>query len=448
MTRCNRSEVNLKSTAYNQNGQNYFEQLTAYNSMSSHLRRILLAKCVVDAKNKNYIYKRKQSCKSIDYKPGCARTKITNDVIDRLAYDTLHHPAREDQKYITGYYNDDVICSESRLRNHVICPDTSIFKSNKLGSDISSSNENIKQRSFTRSSYNKIFKPINVKYPTKIKDYSENRFSDHSIVYQSASDFITQEVSRFSSTGSTSRSYENYENAQESANMTSNQRKCKQNEDIKYAKFVYDITREIMHKGLYTDKELQEVFKKHLEQNKHVLDKNKMLYEVYQLKVALNVSDDSDDEELEDLIRTQQLLNISEIRPPTPPKILNENKLYERLRSYGEENEVVQESKTARRKSVVLIDANPQLVITEEDVLTSLVEANIDPKQAQQIWKELFYKSKDALLPHQTKENRSYEYTRFHRNQSNSNSNKIDGREKSCTTSDLIMQENKNIQVE
>ena len=95
MTRCNRSEVNLKSTAYNQNGQNYFEQLTAYNSMSSHLRRILLAKCVVDAKNKNYMRKRKQLCKDIDYKSECTKTDMTNDIIDKLAYDTLHHPAVE-----------------------------------------------------------------------------------------------------------------------------------------------------------------------------------------------------------------------------------------------------------------------------------------------------------------------------------------------------------------
>lgn len=232
--------------------------------------------------------------------------------------------------------------------------------------------------------------------------------------------------------------------------MTSHPIKYGKNEEIKYAKFVYEITREIVHKGLYTDKELQEVFKKHLEQNKTVLDKNKMLFEVYQLKLALNVSDDSDDEELEDHIRTQQLLTISELRPLTPAKVLNENKLFERLRSYGEKDEelFVQESKRTLTKSVVSIDANPQLVITESDILTSLVKANIDSQQAQQIWKELFHKSKDGLLMHQTKENQSNEGTRLNRNSFNANSIKIDGQEKNCTTSDLTMQENKNIQVE
>lgn len=54
--------------------------------------------------------------------------------------------------------------------------------------------------------------------------------------------------------------------------MSSNQRRPRKDE-VKYAKFVYEITREIMRKGLYTDKELQAVFKKHLERNMTVLDK-------------------------------------------------------------------------------------------------------------------------------------------------------------------------------
>ena len=100
---------------------------------------------------------------------------------------------------------------------------------------------------------------------------NKHRYRDK-IVYESASDFITQEVNRFSSTGSTSRSYENYENTQDLTNMSSKQRRPKSDE-VKYAKFVYEITREIMRKGLYTDKELQAVFKEHLERNVTVLDK-------------------------------------------------------------------------------------------------------------------------------------------------------------------------------
>jgi len=43
-------------------------------------------------------------------------------------------------------------------------------------------------------------------------------------------------------------------------------------EEKKYIKFIYDITKEIMQRGLYTDKELQDVFKKHINQYKGILN--------------------------------------------------------------------------------------------------------------------------------------------------------------------------------
>lgn len=45
-----------------------------------------------------------------------------------------------------------------------------------------------------------------------------------------------------------------------------------QKEEKKYVKFVYDITKEIMQRGLYTDKELQDVFEKHVNQYKGILN--------------------------------------------------------------------------------------------------------------------------------------------------------------------------------
>jgi len=79
--------------AYNQTGQNYYEQLAAYNSMSSHLRRVLLAKSVVDTRNKNYLKRNQQyKVQRADDSRVCLRLETTDDVIDRLAYDTRHHP--------------------------------------------------------------------------------------------------------------------------------------------------------------------------------------------------------------------------------------------------------------------------------------------------------------------------------------------------------------------
>lgn len=121
-----------------------------------------------------------------------------------------------------------------------------------------------------------------------------------------------------------------------------------------------------------------------------------MLYEIYQLKFALNISDTSEEKKLEDLIYAQQLLNISEIRPPTPPKVLNENRVLEKLTWYQNLDETMRDS-LSRRKSVLLIDANPELHLTEKDVLTSLIEADINPEEARKICRRLSSKSKSLV---------------------------------------------------
>jgi len=43
-------------------------------------------------------------------------------------------------------------------------------------------------------------------------------------------------------------------------------------EEKKYIKFIYDITKEIIQRGLYTDQELQNVFKKHIDRYKGILN--------------------------------------------------------------------------------------------------------------------------------------------------------------------------------
>lgn len=88
------STLKVKIVAYNQTGQNYYEQLAAYNSMSSHLRRILLARSVIDTRNKSYL-KRNQRYKvqRADDSGVCLPSlEATDDVINKLAYDTQHHP--------------------------------------------------------------------------------------------------------------------------------------------------------------------------------------------------------------------------------------------------------------------------------------------------------------------------------------------------------------------
>lgn len=121
-----------------------------------------------------------------------------------------------------------------------------------------------------------------------------------------------------------------------------------------------------------------------------------MVYEIYQLKLTLNITNHSEDEELEDLVYAQQLL-VSDIRPPTPPKIVSEENITEKLIRCNKLEEIRRDSLRKNKKSVVLIDANPELCVTERDILTSLMEADINPKQAKQIYRKLSYRSKDII---------------------------------------------------
>lgn len=111
---------------------------------------------------------------------------------------------------------------------------------------------------------------------------------------------------------------------------------------------------------------------------------SKMRYEIYQLKISLNIPDDSEDDEECGLWQAQ---------PPTPPKVLDEDKALAKLQNY-----LVAESASTYNlgtKSVILIDANPELLITERDILLTLVDMNVDPSKADRICRKLLMRSRD-----------------------------------------------------
>lgn len=60
-------------------------------------------------------------------------------------------------------------------------------------------------------------------------------------------------------------------------------------EEKKYIKFIYDITKEIIQRGLYTDQELQNVFKKHIDRYKGILNMVRIIM-CYYMNVKNNVS--------------------------------------------------------------------------------------------------------------------------------------------------------------
>ncbi|EGI60852.1 Spermatogenesis-associated protein 7-like protein [Acromyrmex echinatior] len=418
MTRCMK-KVNLKSSTYNQTGQNYFEQLAAYNSMSAHLRRILLARSIVDTRNKIYLKKNQRyKVQRTDDSEVCMRLEATDDVIDRLAYDIRHHPMDMLGICLNAKHLDFCNCNLDQLKacsSHIYCDEIDqMDRRQRLKSERIRSSCLLKRKKFANFICKKELKStICPKFTRDVPNILRQRCKYKKELRAPCADTRLDSTMFKSQSQSPRQTKIDYRmvsaNVSQCYNFDCDEKYIKDSiskrfifqkeEEKKYIKFVYDITKEIMQRGLYTDKELQDVFKKHINQYKGILNMSKMLYEIYQLKISLNIVDDSDtDEELEDLIHAQKLLSVSEIRPPTPPKVLDENKVMEKLESYQKMMKA-DRSPNITMKSVILVDANPELLITERDVLVSLVEAGVDPKQIQNICKNLRYKSRDINPP-------------------------------------------------
>lgn len=128
-----------------------------------------------------------------------------------------------------------------------------------------------------------------------------------------------------------------------------------------------------------------------------IVFQHRMLYEIYQLKTSLNIDDENDEdyEHLANYIYSKRFSANSKPKPPTPPKVLDDNKVTEKLRHY----ELLMDKQPAiwtTKKNVQLVDANPEIIISERDILQTLIETNVEPNQAERICRTLFHKSKDT----------------------------------------------------
>lgn len=122
-----------------------------------------------------------------------------------------------------------------------------------------------------------------------------------------------------------------------------------------------------------------------------------MLYEIYQLKISLNILDDSDeeDEQEADLVYAANFASQRGPKPPTPPKSMNDHKVMEKLESIKCHEDLNGESPG---KCVILVDANPEIVVTEREVLHTLMDNDVDLEQIERIHKNLFRKAKDVQI--------------------------------------------------
>eukprot|EP00079_Xenopus_tropicalis_P009324 XP_002933241.2 PREDICTED: spermatogenesis-associated protein 7 isoform X1 [Xenopus tropicalis] len=73
-------------------------------------------------------------------------------------------------------------------------------------------------------------------------------------------------------------------------------------EELLYLKFVTDITNEILNLGLFSNRVLERVFKRHLEENRHCLDEGKMCYLLDNLRKDLGCSETNHSSEFRTLV--------------------------------------------------------------------------------------------------------------------------------------------------
>ncbi|XP_044584447.1 uncharacterized protein LOC123264956 isoform X2 [Cotesia glomerata] len=439
MTTCCRTS-DVKSSVYNQKGESYFEQLAAYNRMSAHLRRVLLAKSRVDSRNESYMLKKRSMSagrvKSIPSPP--------QEFIDRVAYDTEHHPldvlrmgysvtdytrSKTPKKCAAGcsVWDDDCPKARSNLTRTLESERGRSLSRSRPRYSSGLSFHSARPGSFTKRNCKNYDKNQELEeenndeeiegcYGGKCNNYSVNsstRSSPRSAKSKGDNDHAGSAYeSSFESPSEGSHSRRNSAASKDSASSRSNENSLLStrkrdieacsvvnvSDETKYSKFLYDITQEIVQNGYYKDEELRSVFQKHIQRNSDTLDKNKMMYELYQLKLSLNIVDhyDEDEEErIEKFIKSRKYLSVSPLKPPTPPKILDENKMTDKLMNPEELKEAYSKSPHSGRNTVVLVDANPELLITERDVLATLMEMNIDPDQAHRVYKRLLKRSKD-----------------------------------------------------
>ncbi|CAG5106490.1 Protein of unknown function [Cotesia congregata] len=408
MTTCCRTS-DIKSSVYNQKGESYFEQLAAYNRMSAHLRRVLLAKSRVDSRNESYMLKKRSiSAGKVKFIPSPPQ-----EFIDRVAYDTEHHPL---DVLRMGYSVTDYTRSKTPKKCPAAC---SVWEDDcpKARSNLTRTSESERGRSLSRSrpryssglSFHSArpgsFTKRNSKnydknqeleeenndeeiegcYGGKCNEYSVNS-SNRSSPSRSAKSKGDNDhagsayESSFESPSEGSHSRRNSAASKDSASSRSNEnsllstrkrdieacRVVNVSDEIKYSKFLYDITQEIVQNGYYKDEELR-----------------------------IDHYDEDEEERIEKFIKSQKYLSVSPLKPPTPPKILDENKMTDKLMNPEELKEAYSKSPHSGRNTVVLVDANPELLITERDVLATLMEMNIDPDQAHRVYKRLLKRSKD-----------------------------------------------------
>uniref|UniRef100_A0ABD2X0J0 Uncharacterized protein n=1 Tax=Trichogramma kaykai TaxID=54128 RepID=A0ABD2X0J0_9HYME len=475
---------------YNQTGQSYIEQLALHRSMCVHMQRLIQAKSVVNARNPRYLQEvRRRSCSRPasslrTHERACSNERCcsSSSAVEKMPCDDegcdvikVHCRNKSAPPRARGGSSSAGAATESKSRRSYSgerllvpvtdncapkCPCTQQQQSNRSrGHNIAYlPKSNVKSRpkaeggsSPTTSRYNEPQQQQQQQLRTKDFNYEKRHFNNDDCCKM---DYTTGRSTAGSSKAwrqqqqqhqqklclcrkcsggngarrgrARRRQPDDRELVNEEQERTLRKLLEREEEESCYAKFVYDITQEIVQNGLYSDQELKQVFARHLERGMALqLDRRRMLYEIYQLKISLHMSDSEegskeaglnedegeDEEELEEEDNGEVFAMKFDQRgstvpkPPTPPRHLSDAddvvKKIESLRLSASLLRPTHDNNNAHggRKSVTLVDANPELFVTEKDVLESLAENDVSPERIQSIYRNLFQRSKNLSPP-------------------------------------------------
>ncbi|XP_015120290.1 uncharacterized protein LOC107043345 [Diachasma alloeum] len=270
MTACCGSYLSVKSSVYNQTGENFFQQLGVYNHMNTHLRRVLQAKCVVDSKNPRYV----QRHDNYKYLRG---EKCLHKC---HSYDNITRSARNSQYHLIEMLQPSSGPTKGSTKS------LASFKSQNRDKHSMNSRRNAPSRQELTSC-----KPtVHVIEPERpeVKPYPNDQlYSD----YESSFEASTKASERGIPVSKEEKS--------SSPKREPSRSRKKQLENLKYLKFLHEITQEIIETGVHRDEEIKKVLKKHLTKNLSSLNKKKMLKKLRQLRSSLSISDEEDEDEQE-----------------------------------------------------------------------------------------------------------------------------------------------------
>ncbi|XP_063976518.1 uncharacterized protein LOC135162226 isoform X2 [Diachasmimorpha longicaudata] len=235
--------------------------------MNTHLRRVLQAKCIVDAKNPRYV----QRHENYKYLRG---EKCLHKC---HSYDNITISTRNSQYQLMDMLQPSCGATKGSTKS------LASFKSPKCDKHLMDPRRKIPSRQELGGCRVTMHlaepeRPVMKSYP------ADQIYPDYESSFEASTNTSERGITETKDHKSTS------------PKKNASKRRRKQLENLKYLKFLHDITQEIIDTGIHRDEEIKDVIKKHLAKNLSILNRKKMLKKLHQLTSALNIAEDEEEE--------------------------------------------------------------------------------------------------------------------------------------------------------